>query len=127
MKSAITSIEKRAAGDIILFNIDEGNYSPEFNRVVTKNSALDGTVLVTNWGYPEGNRIISLKNILLSRTNYDILIAMKEDNNYDFLFHYLNNTWAIVVRNVSGTQERDKMKTTISLTVISKYSPVEVE
>lgn len=126
MKGAITSIEKRPAGDIILFNIDEGNYSPEFNRVVTKNNALDGTVLITNWGYPEGNRIIGLKNILLSRANYDTLIAMKEDNDYDFLFHYFNNTWAVVVRNVWGVQERDKMKTTISLTVVSKYSAAEV-
>ncbi len=125
MKGSITSIENREAGNIISFDVDEGKYSPESNRVVTKDNALDGTVLTTNWGYPEGNRTISLSNILLTRINYNILIAMKEDNDFDFLFHYLANTWKVVIKNIRGVQERDKMKTTLSLSVVSKYTNME--
>jgi len=125
MKGAIISIENRSAGNIVSFDVDEANYSPETSRVVTKDNALDGTVLVTNWGYPEGNRVISLSNIFLSRSNYDILIVMKEDDDYDFLFSYLNDIWAVVVKSVSGKQEKDKMLTRITLSVISKYSAME--
>ena len=125
MKGAITSIESRLAGDILIFEIDETNYSPETKRIVTKDNVLDGTVLTTNWGYPEGNRLISLDNIFLSRSNYDTLIIMKEDDNYDFLFGYLSDIWAVVIENIRGRQEKDKMLTRITLSVISKYSAME--
>lgn len=125
MKGAITSIESRSAGDILIFEIDETNYSPETRRIVTKDNVLDGTVLTTNWGYPEGNRLISLDNIFLSRSNYDTLIIMKEDDNYDFLFGYLSDIWAVVIENIRGRQEKDKMLTRITLSVISKYSAME--
>lgn len=125
MKGAITSIESRSAGDVLIFEIDETNYSPETKRTVTKDNVLDGTVLTTNWGYPEGNRLISLDNIFLSRSNYDTLIIMKEDDNYDFLFGYLSDIWAVVIENIRGRQEKDKMLTRITLSVISKYSAME--
>lgn len=125
MKGSITSKENRTAGDIIFFDVDEANYSPEASRIVTKDNALDGTVLITNWGYPEGNRIINLSNILLSRSDYDKLIVVKEDDDYDFLFGYLNDVWAVVVKSVSGKQENDRMLTNITLNVISKYSAME--
>lgn len=125
MKGAIVSIEKRSAGNILIFDVDETNYSPEASRVITKDTALDGTVLTTNWGYSQGSRTISLGNIILSQTDYDILIAMKEDNNYDFLFGYLDNLWAVVIRGVSGNQERER-RAEIDLSVISKYSDMEI-
>ena len=125
MKGSITSKEDRTAGSIISFDIDESNYSPEASRVITKNHALDGTVITTNWGYPQGNKNISISNILLSRSNYEILIAMKEDDDYDFLFHYLTNTFAVVIRSASGNPAKDKVLVNMTLSVISKYTAME--
>lgn len=120
MIAAITSKENRTAGEIVLFEVDEANYSPEMSRIITKDNALDGTVLTTNWGYPEGNRTINLSNILLSLSNYDELIAMKADNDNDFLFHHMNDSWNVILRSISGKQTNDKILTSMSLSVISK-------
>lgn len=126
MKAAIVSTEVRSAGDEVIFDIDELNFTPEVNRIVTKENALDGTVITTNWGYPEGSVVIVASNIYLSRSDYDRLIAMKEDDDYDFLFCYKESTWKIVIQAASGIQaDDDRVLTSVTLSVIEKYSDVE--
>jgi hypothetical protein len=126
MKAAISSLEVRDAGNSVEFEVDELNYNPEASRVITKVNTLDGTVITTNWGYPEGNVIITLSNILLSRTDYDKVIAMKADNDYDFLFCYKSSTWKIIIQSASGVQsDGDRVLATLTLSVIEKYTDME--
>jgi len=124
MKAAIASEEDRGDGvNNIIFEVDELNYNSEVNRIVTKENALDGTVITTNWGYPEGNVAIILDNVILSRSDYDLLISMKEDDDYDFLFCYKNSTWKVVIQAASGVQvDSDRVSTTITVSVIEKYA-----
>ena len=126
MFASITSIEERSAGNIVSFEIDESNYFPEANRVISKNATLSGIVLVTDWGYPEGNRNIFMRDIILTRAVYDILIGMKEDNSYNFLFNYKTKTYKVVVRSIQGLQAPGKkMRVTMTLAVIEDYTDME--
>ena len=122
MKSAISSIENRSSGEYILLDVDERNFNPEGVRLITKTIALDGTALTTDWGYPAGNMVMTLSNFLLSKSDYDTLIGMKEDSSNTFLFHYRNSTWRVAVQNASGNSEGDKvLVNTLALSVIEKY------
>jgi len=126
MFASITSIEERSAGNIVSFEIDESNYFPQANRPISRYNTLSGTVLVTDWGHYEGRRNIFMRDIILTRAVYDILIAMKEDNTYNFLFNYMNETYKVVVRSAQGSQAPgNKLRTSISLAVIEKYSDME--
>jgi hypothetical protein len=125
MKGAITSKENRTAGNLLLLDVNENNYNPEAQRVVTRNQALDGSMLITDWGYAESNRRIILDNIYISREKYDSLISMKEDNSHVFLFHYKNTTWQIVIERADGTPEGNKMNASILLSVILKVADGE--
>ena len=120
MKGAIVSEENRTAGNIVLIEIDERSYDPEAVRVIQKAVALSGTVLTTDWGYPEGLREITVGNVLLSSSDYDLLVGMKEDGSFEFLFGYKQTLWKVVVKDV-----RDRYLTTITLSVVSKYTDLE--
>jgi hypothetical protein len=125
MKGAITSKEERTAGNVLLFEVDENTYRPEANRPLSRNQALDGTMLTTDWGYAESSRRIALDNLYLSRSIYDDLIAIKEDNSHVFHFHYKNTTWHVVVERADGTPVGDKMNTSLLLTVVAKVADGE--
>ena len=126
MFASITSLQERSAGNIVSFEIDESNYFPEANRIISKSNTLAGITLVTDWGYPEGNRNIFMRDIILTRAVYDILIGMKEDNSYDFLFNYKTETYRIVIRTVQGTQVAGrKLRTIMTLVVIENYPDME--
>ena len=120
MKGAIVSEENRTAGNIVLIEIDERSYDPEAVRVIQKAVALSGTVLTTDWGYPEGLREITIGNVLLSSSDYDILVGMKEDGSFEFLFGHKQTLWKVVVKDVRG-----RFRTTITLSVVSKYTDLE--
>jgi hypothetical protein len=125
MKGAITSKEERTAGNILLFDINENSYNPESTRVITRNQVLDGSVLITDWGYPESNRQISLDNIYMSKAQYESLIAMKEDNSSTFYFHYKNTTWQVVIEQAQGPPVGDKINASILFAVVSKVADGE--
>lgn len=125
MKGAITSKEERSAGNILLFDVNENSYSPEVARILSRNQALDGTMLITDWGYPESNRRIQVNNIYLSEANYQTLVAIKEDNSNIFFFHYKNTTWQVVVQNVQGAPEGTLRNTTMYLQVVQKIADGE--
>lgn len=125
MKGALTSKEERTAGNIVMFEVNESNYNPEGIRVVTRNQVLDGSTIVTDWGYSETNRRINMNNLYVSRAIYDQLIAIKEDNSHTFYFHYKNVTWQVVVERVEGLPVGDKINVTVLLTVVSKVAEGE--
>jgi len=125
MKASITSEQVRAAGNIVRFDIDEANYSPNLERILTKLTSLNGITEVIDWGVSEGLRIININNIMLSQSDYNILVGMSEDNTYTFLFGYRETTWKIAIERVSGVKEGNKYKTTITLQIISKYTDLE--
>ena len=125
MKGAIVSEEDRTAGNIVLIEINERSYDPEAVRVIQKAVALSGTVLTTDWGYPEGLREITVGNVLLSSSDYDLLVGMKEDGSFEFLFGYKQTLWKVVIKDVRGSYEGDKQLTTITLSVVSKYTDLE--
>lgn len=121
MKGAISSVAARSAGSLVSFEVNEAAYVNDLRRVVTKHNALDGTVLTSNWGAPEGNRMIFLGDLMVTRIQYDLLEDMLEDDDYEFLFNYKNETWRVAIQAVRGRQEGVKMRTTLLLSVVSKY------
>ena len=126
MKAAISSEENRSAGNSIIFDVDESNFDKEADRVITKANALNGTVVTTNWGYPEWNVLIVLGNVFLSYSDYIILIAMKEDDSYTYLFTYKEETYRCLIQSASGVQADDgRYLCSISLSVIEKYTDME--
>jgi hypothetical protein len=125
MKGAITSRENRTAGNIVLFDVDDNTYDPEAPRVVTRHQALDGTTLLTDWGFDESSRRITFDHIYLDRDTYDLLQAVKEDNDSVFDFSYKNTTWQVIVESVQAKPVGDKMDTAITLQVVSKLADGE--
>jgi hypothetical protein len=125
MKGAITPKEFRSAGNLLLFNVNEGSYRPENVRILTRTQALDGTVIFNNWGIPEGNRIISLDNTYLSVEDYEALVAMKEDDDYEFHYHYKNTSYQVIIERAEGVKEGDRYTTSITLSVVEKLSEGE--
>jgi len=125
MKGALTSKEDRTEGSILLFDVNENAYNPEALRVTTRNQALDGSVSITDWGYPESNRRIVLDNIYMNQNDYDKLIAMKEDNDHVFHFSYKNTTWQVVIERAEAVPEGLKRNTSVLLTVVSKIADGE--
>ena len=126
MKAAIVSEEDRTAGNFILLEIDEGNYDPEGTRAISKAVALSGAVLTTDWGFQEGNRLIGISNVLMSQSDYDILVGMQEESTgVYFLFGYGTDIWKVLVQSVSSNKEGLKRVVTMSLSVVSKYTDLE--
>jgi hypothetical protein len=125
MKGAITSRENRAAGNILLFDVNERTYNPDAPRVVTRHQALDGSTLTTDWGFDESSRQITIDNVYLSREVYNALQEIKEDNDSVFEFHYRNSSWQVVVEIVNGTPNGDKIDTSMKFTVVSKIADGE--
>lgn len=126
MKGAITSEAYRSTGQVVTFEVDELNLDLEGERVVTKNFALDGTTITTNWGYPEGSLVFAVNNVVISRSDYSTLVSMKEDDDYDFLFHYKNSTWKIVLQGVSGVEiGNSQVLASLTLSIIEKYTDGE--
>ena len=125
MKGAITPKEFREAGNLLFFNVNEQTYNPENVRILTKSQALDGTPLFTDWGMPEGNRTITHSSTYLSVEDYETLIAMKEDEDHQFHYHYKNTTWHVLIERAEGSKEGDFYNTNITLSVVEKLAEGE--
>ena len=123
MKASIFSKDLRSSGEnIVTFDIDEGNFTKNSPRVVSRESALDGSVLLTDWGFAEGNRVITMSNLSLSSEQYDLLVELEEDNTNTFYFAYVTNLWKIVVQAVNGRWNGKKHLTNITLNVVEKIT-----
>ena len=125
MKGSITSKEERADGNIVQFDVNENDYRPEVARILTRNQAVGGNILVTDWGYPESNRRISISNIYISESDYNKLLSIKEDNDHIFHFHYKNSTWQVVVQRVEGFPRGNLKSVSMYLQVVDKIADGE--
>lgn len=126
MKGAIVSEENRTAGNIILIEIDENNYNPEGTREISKAVSLSGTVLTTDWGFQEGNRVIRISNIITTQTDYDILVGMQEESTgIFFLFGYSMSIWKVLIQSISKQSKGTDYLVNLSLSVVSKYTDLE--
>jgi hypothetical protein len=125
MKGAITSKEERTSGNLLLLDVNENAYNPEALRITNRSQALDGSILITDWGYAESSRRITIDQLYLSRTAYESLLSIKEDNDHTFHFHYKNTTWHVVIERAEGVPVGDKINTSILLAVVSKIADGE--
>jgi len=124
MQASIFSKDLRSTGnDIITFDVDDGNFNKDSPRVVSRESALDGTVLLTDWGFAEGNRVISMSNLTFNSTQYDILVEIEEDNTNSFYFAYVDTLWKVVVQSINGRWNGQSYLTRISLNIVEKITP----
>lgn len=125
MKGAIVTEELRSSGYLLMMDIDESDYSSNVTRQVTRMISLSGAALVTDWGVSEGNRTIRIGNALLTKTEYELLLAIQEDNSYNCLFGYKTDLWKVVIENAAGIKEGSKYRVSIVLTVEDKYTALE--
>ena len=123
MYGAISSVNQRTLGESYLnFKVDEASLKPSSDRVVSKIETLDGNVVVTDWGYAEGRKTIVLV-IDVTFDEYETLIDFQEDNINSFLFHYKNDSYAVIVRSVEkGAFYGDVIRTTVRMDVVQKLN-----
>lgn len=125
MRGAIVTKQYRSAGSMVRFEVDDLMYQPQALRQMTKSLALDGTMHLTDWGYPEGNRVITLRNIILDRDDYETLVSFKESSTYNFLYGYRSDLWEVAIRQVRATNFGSRRSTLIQLWVVDKYTDME--
>jgi hypothetical protein len=127
MLASITSKESRDDGSIIQFNIDHSNYDNNSRRVLTRAKMLDNSTVLTDWGFSEGDRIISITNIVMDETSYLILESMKEDNSNNFYFSYGTDIWNAVLEQtravfIGKLNSINKYSVEMTIAVISRAS-----
>ena len=120
MYGFLTSKEDRYTGNILKFKINENNFSREGHRAIERKDTLDGGVILTDWGYSTGKITIEINDFLLNETDYETLIAMKEDDDSDWYFHYGNESWEVAISYARGTREGDNRRCWLTLFVINK-------
>ena len=126
MKGAIATLEYSTDyGGLVIIDVDAANFSKETSRVITKARALNSTIYTTDWGFAEGDRMITMNNIFISKNIYDLIVAMREDTANRFLFHYNVDSWEVIVQNVAGPVRGNKRLANITLSVVSKYGEYE--
>lgn len=113
-KGAISSVLVNTSMDsFVEFDIDDNDYNEKNDRKVTKTDMLDGSIALTDFGYSEGRKEITVQ-IIVDVNKYQTLLDFKEDNSNEYLFHYLNHTYRIILYSVdktgwSGSKARVKM------------------
>ena len=115
------------ANDFVQFMIDEVSYSPAGERIITKATALDGTVITTDWGLLEGEREIGMSNVILPIADYELLVKFAEDTDTTWVWAYKNDIWQVVIRSVTGEYLSRQVGylASISLSVVSRYPGAE--
>ena len=126
MKGSITSKEERTDGNIVLFEVNENDYRPEVARILNRKQSIGGEILVTDWGYPESNRRISVSNFYVDEEDYEKLLSIKEDDDNIFHFHYKNTTWQVIVQRVEGFPRGNLRSVSMYLQVVSKIADGEI-
>jgi hypothetical protein len=123
MKGAIASEEVRTLGEsYILFEVDEAALNDGADRAVSRTELLDGSVLVTDWGFAEGRKEIQL-SIWVTEDGFDTLRDFQEDNTNTFLFFYRESSFAIIIR--SCTKQRiqgSNIQAQLRLSVVEKLN-----
>ena len=125
MKGGIFSEEVRSAGDKVIFNVDMNGFEDDNVRIITKNLALDGSVVYKDAGYFEDTGNIRLSNVLLSTDDYDIIVGMMRDASNTFVFCFRHETWRVLVAGITSKMEGAKRVARMVLSVIQKYADME--
>lgn len=123
MFGAIASVAIRLTGDSHLsFKIDENLFNSESPRAVSKIETLDGNVVVTDWGFAEGRKVINL-SVTVSVEDYETLIDFQEDNTNTFLFHYKTDSYVVIIRTVRKNGFFGaKVRAAIQMDVVTKLN-----
>lgn len=123
MRAAIASEEVRTLGEsFILFEVDESAISDGADRAVSRTELLDGSVLVTDWGFAEGRKEIQL-SVWVTEDGFDLLRDFQEDNTNTFLFFYKESSFVVIVR--SCTKQRlqgSNVQAQLRLSVVEKLN-----
>jgi len=120
MIGSIVSKEVRSGGNIVNFDVDHSNFSKTAPRVITKDSMIGRTVVLTDWGFSEGNRVLNLSNVFVSSEDFEILRGMEEDNTNTFYFCYGDDIWNVVIQNLNESWNGLKYIISFTLAVISR-------
>ena len=123
MYAAISSVDLRSDGNSHLkFKLNENVYNDASDRVVSRVETLDGDVVVTDWGFAEGRRVINL-TIDMPVDDYEILVDFQEDNTNTFLFHYKGNSYLVIVRSVvKNALNGTTVRVAVKLDVVQKVN-----
>ena len=121
MKAMISATTIRTSGDSHLeFQVDENTFFISGDRVVSKVDTLDGQSIVTDWGFAEGRKEITMK-IVLSVDDYETLRDFQEDNIASFMFLYMY-AYGIILRTVTkGGFEGDKVVAVVKMDIVDKH------
>ena len=121
MYGAIASVDLRSDGNSYLsFQVNENAFNKSSDRVVSKTETLDGGVVVTDWGFDEGRKTISMI-VDISFDDYELLVEFQEDNTNTFLFHYKNESYLVILKSVTKNAINGlKVATAIKMDVIRK-------
>ena len=105
MIATIASKEYRPAGNEIKFHIDERSIkAPNNQRKLVQGNYLDGTYFLVSWDYKQAGSTYEIQNLIMSRDDYDSLLAMKYDNIFtEYLFHYIDQSWPVVITDIQKT------------------------
>ena len=123
MKGIIASEELRTTGDsVITFEVDEKNLNDGADRAVSRTELLDGSVLVTDWGFAEGRKEIQL-SVWVTEDGFDLLREFQEDNTNNFFFFYRGSAFSVIIRSATrGTIEGGNIQAQLRLSVVSKLN-----
>ena len=105
MIASIASKYYRTNGYEVKFNVDERSINdPNKLRNIVQADYIDGTKTFIDWGFKNAGATINIGNIILSRSEYDLLRDMKEDNTYtEYMFHYIDQSWPVFITDVQKT------------------------
>jgi hypothetical protein len=119
-RTAVISCKTFLAQDYILrFLLDEGNYRTDVERRVQSDATIEGSV-ISDFGFHEGDRVISAGNLNLTQSQLDTLRAMQEDRDNDYEFSDGVNVWEVVVRSLTPNARGNRYRTTIVMNVVEK-------
>lgn len=123
MFGSIASVAIRLTGDSHLsFKVDENQINTDSARAVSKIETLDGNVVVTDWGFAEGRKVINLA-IVISIDDYETLVDFQEDNTNTFLFHYKKESYIVIIRSVKKNGFfGENIKAAIQMDVVNKLN-----
>lgn len=123
MLGYIASVNQRSLGESYLkFDVNETTFKPTSDRIVSKVETLDGEVVVTDWGFAEGRKTISM-TVDVSFDEYDLLVDFQEDNNNTYLFHYRTDSFAVIIRSVGKSSFFGNIvRATVQMDVVRKLN-----
>lgn len=118
-KGAITSKQFRSANYSLRFWIDEAGYVKDAPRRFSKETTVDGT-LISDYGFHEGDRVLTVGNVKLSESEVTALRDMQADNTNDYMFSDGVNLWEVLLRSVTIASIGSHSIVSVTMNVVEK-------